>query len=117
MVRITKFPFVIAIDSLRTQVFLINVITERRIPLINLKKVHKFYCIYDIQQTSKLQDPSQAKHNSNLKELMLHFNLKECDKDGGDRIFMYCKLKLSEEAINLLIETKGAIPSTFMESL
>ena len=31
------FPFVIATDASQTQVFLVNVNTEKRVPLINLK--------------------------------------------------------------------------------
>ena len=42
------FPFVIAIDSDLAKVFLVNVNTEKRVPLINLNKVHKFDAIYDI---------------------------------------------------------------------
>ena len=43
-----NFPFVIATDSDRAKVFLVNVNTQKRIPLINLKKVHKFDLIHDI---------------------------------------------------------------------
>ena len=43
-----NFPFVIAMDNNIDQVYLVNVNTEKRVPLINLKKVHKFDCIYDI---------------------------------------------------------------------
>ena len=32
-----NFPFVIATDKLEAQVFLVNVNTEKRVPLINLK--------------------------------------------------------------------------------
>ncbi len=43
-----NFPFVIAIDGDNAKVFLVNVNTQKRVPLINLKKVHKWDKIYDI---------------------------------------------------------------------
>ena len=43
-----NFPFVIATDSDRAKVFLVNVNTQKRVPLINLKKVHEWDAIYDI---------------------------------------------------------------------
>jgi hypothetical protein len=43
-----NFPFVIATDGNRAKVFLVNVNTQKRVPLINLKQVHKFDKIYDI---------------------------------------------------------------------
>jgi hypothetical protein len=43
-----NFPFVISRDSDYAKVFLVNVNTQKRIPLINLKKVHKFDLIHDI---------------------------------------------------------------------
>ena len=44
-----NFPFVIAADVDRAKVFLVNVNTEKKVPLINLKQVHKFDKILDIQ--------------------------------------------------------------------
>ena len=44
-----NFPFVIANDIDQDKVFLVNVNTEKRVPLINLKQVHKFDMITDIQ--------------------------------------------------------------------
>ena len=70
-----NFPFVIATDSDHAKVFLVNVNTLKRVPLINLNKVNKFDCIYDIQQTSKLHDPLKDKHYTNLQEIVLHFKL------------------------------------------
>ena len=78
------FPFVIATDSDKAKVFLVNVNTEKRVPLINLKQIHKFDKIYDIQQTSKLQDPTKANHYTNLQEIMFHFKLSQNNKDGSD---------------------------------
>jgi hypothetical protein len=43
-----NFPFVIAFESGNAKVFLVNVNTHKRVPLINLKKVHQFDMIYDI---------------------------------------------------------------------
>ena len=43
-----NFPFVIALDQLDTHVFLVNVNTLKRVPLINLKQVHRNDKIYDI---------------------------------------------------------------------
>ena len=48
---------------------------------------------------------------------MLHFELQQRDKHGCDQKLIYCQLKLSSEAIKLLIETKGAIPETYMQAL
>ena len=70
-----NFPFVIAADSDQAKVFLVNVNTLKRVPLINLNKVNKFDCIYDIQQTSKLHDPLKDKQYTNLQEIVLHFKL------------------------------------------
>jgi len=44
-----NFPFVIATDGDKAKVFLVNLNTEKRVPLINLKQVHKFDKILDIQ--------------------------------------------------------------------
>ena len=55
-----NFPFVIATGELRLQVFLVNVNTQKKVPLIDIKKVHDLDAIYDIQQTSKLHDPTKA---------------------------------------------------------
>ena len=43
-----NFPFVIANDGDDAKVFLVNVSTQKRVPLINLKKVHMFDQILDI---------------------------------------------------------------------
>ena len=48
-----NFPFVIATDQSMAQVFFVNVNTQRRVPLIKLKQIHKEDRIWDIQQTSK----------------------------------------------------------------
>jgi|688.fasta_scaffold1399658_1 hypothetical protein len=61
--------------------------------------------IHDIQQSSKLLDPTKAKNFTNLKEITLHFKLEQRNKDGSDRQLIYCRLKLSREAINMLITT------------
>ena len=91
-----------------------NVNAKKKVPLINLKQIHRWDQIYHIQQTSKLQDPKKANHYTNLKEITLHFKLAQSNKDGDDSQFIYCQLKLSNEAIKILIDTKGAIPITFM---
>ena len=88
--ELENFPFVIALDQLGAQVFLVNVNTLKRVPLINLKQVHRFDRIYDIQQTSKLFDETKANHYTNLKEIMFHFKLNQLNKDGGDRQLIYC---------------------------
>jgi hypothetical protein len=44
-----NFPFVIATNILKTQVFLVNVNSEKRVPLINHKQVHMEDAIFDIQ--------------------------------------------------------------------
>ena len=100
-----NFPFVIAKDVLSTQVFLVNVNSHQWVPLINLKQVHNYDGIHDIQQTSNLHDPTKAKHYTNLKEITFHFKLSQLNKDGGDRQLIYCKLKLSSESIQMLIKT------------
>ena len=84
--------------------------------MINLKKVHKFDVINDIQQTSKLRDLTKAKHFTNIQEIILHFKLAQRNKDGGDAQLIYCQLKIPSEAIRMLIETQGAIPNTFMHA-
>jgi len=111
-----NFPFVLATDNLRAQVFFVNVNTKKRVPLINLKKVHVLDNIMDIQQTSKFHDPAKPMHISNLKEITLHFKMNQHNKDGNDRQLIYCQLKLANEAIKLLLESKGAIPNTFMHA-
>ena len=113
----TNFPFVIACDGDRAQVFFVNVNTHKRVPLINLKQVYKFDAIYDIQQTTKLEDLTKAIHYNNLKEIILHFKLNQHNKDGGDKQLIYCQLKLTSEAIKLLIKTKGDIPISYLHSL
>ena len=72
--------------------------------------------ILDIQQTSKFHDPTKPKHYSNLKEITLHFKMAQYNKDGGDVQLIYCQLKLANKAIQLLVESKGAIPNTFMHA-
>ena len=100
-----NFPFVIAMNSDLAQVFLVNVNTHKRVPLISLKQIHKFDAIYDIQQTSKLQDPTKALHYSNLQEIVIHFKLNQHNKDGSDDQLIYCNLKLSTEAILMLVKS------------
>ena len=63
-----NFPFVLATDNLRAQVFFVNVNTQQRVLLINLKD-----CINsrlgDIKQTSKFaanQDASKVENYTNL---------------------------------------------------
>ena len=48
---------------------------------------------------------------------MLHFELQQRDKHGGDQKLIYCQLKISSEAIKLLIKTLGAIPNSYMHAL
>ena len=79
-----NFPFFLAINSDGAKVFLVNVNTLKRVPLINLKQIHMFDKIYNIQQTSKLQDASKAQHYTNLQEIMFHFKLSQRNKDGSD---------------------------------
>ena len=85
-----NFPFVIAIDQSESHVFLVNVNTLKRVPLINLKQDHRNDRIYEIQQTSKLHDETKANHYTNLKEIMFHFKLNQLNKDGGDLQLIYC---------------------------
>ena len=47
-----NFPFVIASDGYNYQVFLVNVNTQKRVPLLNLKEFGSSK-IKDIKQTSK----------------------------------------------------------------
>ena len=42
------FPFVIVIDDSRAQVFILNLNTQKRVRLIDHKKVHQSDAIYDI---------------------------------------------------------------------
>jgi hypothetical protein len=84
--------------------------------LINIKQVHIFDRISDIQQTSKFQDLSKGKLYNNLQEITLHFKMSQYNKDGSDGKLFYCQLKLSSEAIQMLIETKGAIANTYMHA-
>ena len=44
-----NFPFIIANDRDKSQVFLVNVNTEKKVPLINLKKNYKYDAIIGIQ--------------------------------------------------------------------
>ena len=112
-----KLPFVIATDSDRVKVFFVNVNTHKRVPLINLKKVNMFDAICDIQQTSNLEDLTKAIHYNNLKEIILHFKLNQHNKDGGDAQLIYCQLRISSDAIKLLVKTQGAIPISYMQAL
>lgn len=50
-------------------------------------------------------------------QIILHFTLQQRDKYGGDEQLIYCELKIGSEAIKLLIETKGAIPNSYMHAL
>ena len=43
-----QFPFVIAMDLNITKVFLVNSLTLKKIPLINVKKLHQKDAIYDL---------------------------------------------------------------------
>lgn len=94
-----NFPFVIATDQLKAYVFLVNINTQKRAPFISLKQVHLSDSINDIEQSSKLIDPTKAKHYTNLKQITLHFKLNQCKKDGSDLELIYCQVKLSYEAI------------------
>jgi len=85
-----NFPFVIAVNSDKAQVFLVNVNTYKRVPLISLKQINNSDAIYDIQQTSKVQDPTKAKHYTNLQEITLHFKLAQYNKDGSESELIYC---------------------------
>ena len=38
------------------------------------------------------------------------------NKDGSETKLFYCQLKLSSEAIQMLVETKGAIANTYMHA-
>ena len=82
-----KFPFVIAMNSLTTKVFLVNSSTSQRIPLINVKQLHKDDSIDNIQQTSTFVATSLSKRSkdfTDLQEIILHFKLKLLNKDGED---------------------------------
>ena len=46
----------------------------------------------------------------------MHFKMNQYNKDGSDGKLFYCQLKLSSEAIQMLVETKGAIANTFMHA-
>ena len=48
---------------------------------------------------------------------MIHFWLKERNRDGGEAKLTYCQLKLPSNATNLLIKTRGDIPLSFMHAL
>jgi hypothetical protein len=82
-----KFPFVIAMNSLTTKVFLLNSSTTKRTPLINVKQLHKLDAIDNIQQTSTFVATSLSKSSkdyTDLEEIILHFKLKLLNKDGED---------------------------------
>ena len=82
-----KFPFVIAMNNLTTKVFLVNSSTTQRIPLINVKQLHKLDAIDNIQQTSTFVATSLSKRSkdfTDLQEIILHFKLKLLNKDGED---------------------------------
>jgi hypothetical protein len=92
-----KFPFVIATNPLHSKVFLINCLTNQRIPLINVKQLHKDDGIYDIHQTSSFVEESLLKPSkdfTDLQEIILHFKLNLSKKDGEDRSMHYCQLKI-----------------------
>ncbi len=46
----------------------------------------------------------------------MHFKMSQYNKDGTDSKLFYCQLKLSSEAIQMLVETKGAIANTYMHA-
>jgi hypothetical protein len=52
-----NFPFVIARDFSRKKLFLVNVNSQKHVPLINLKDCVDEYTIWDIQQSSKFAAP------------------------------------------------------------
>jgi hypothetical protein len=54
-----KFPFVIAINFLCSEVFLVNSLTNQKIRLIGLKKKHSFEKIFDVHQTATFVEKSQ----------------------------------------------------------
>jgi hypothetical protein len=65
----------------------VNIETQKRVPLIQLKQIHNRDKICDIQQTSKFEstkDGSEEKHYSKLKEIILHFKYNQHNKDGED---------------------------------
>ena len=116
-----NFPWAIAneIDdydywgkAISTRPFFVNVNTGKRIALFHNKKIKARWDINkicDIQQTSKFsatQDASNAKHYSNLKEIVLHFKLKKRKKNKGFTQ-TFCQLKLSSEAIKFLVKTQA----------
>ena len=94
-----NFPFVLATDDLKAQVFLVNVNTAKRVPLINIKQFQIFDAILDIQQTSKFEDPTKDNLYNNLQEITLHFKMSQCSINGSDHKIFYCQLKLPSEAI------------------
>ncbi len=102
------------------KVFLLNINTQKRVPLIQLKQIYMYDGIWDIQQTSQFestQDGSEAKHFSKLTEIILHFKYIQHNKDGGDKQLFYCQLKISTQAIKLLLKTKGTFPDTYLHAL
>ena len=73
-----NFPFVIAINSLSSEVFLVNSLTNQKIRIISLKKKHSFEKIFDVHQTSTFVEKSIYKQNkdfTDLREIILHFSL------------------------------------------
>ena len=95
---------------MRDQVFFVNINTNTRVSLINLKQIHKDDSIRDIKQISKFTEAKK------LKEITLHFELQQRNKHGGDEQLIYCQLKISDKAINLLTQSKGDIPNSYMHA-
>ena len=82
-----KFPFVVAMNKIRSKVFLVNSFTTQRIPLINVKQLHENDQINDMQQTSTFVAASSSKQHkdfTDMQEIILHFKLKLQNKDEGD---------------------------------
>ena len=72
------FPFVIALNQTKTQIFILNTKSKQRVPLVNLIQLHEDDKIYSVQQTSKYieQNQSNIKYFLDLEEIMIHFKLK-----------------------------------------
>ena len=59
----------------------------------------------------------ESKDFTDLQEIILHFKLSLQNKDGGDQAMHYCQLRISREAIQILAETKGQIPNSYVKAL
>jgi hypothetical protein len=70
----------------------------------------------DIQQTSIFEDLTKPKDYTNLKEIVLHFKLNQFNKEVGDVQLIYCQLTLESEAIQILVKTKGAVPTSYFNA-